>query len=57
MRAGYIPIRVLVITNKPHGEVVEVMEEYRPKPPADGRYVLNTRRRGVTHCAMNRTIC
>lgn len=43
MRAGYIPIRVLVITNKPHGEVVEVMEEYRPKPPADGRYVLNPR--------------
>lgn len=36
MRAGYIPIRVVIISNKTHGEVVEVVEECRPKPPTDG---------------------
>lgn len=36
MSAQFIPIRVLVITNKPHGEIVEVLEEFRPKPPTDG---------------------
>ncbi|KAL8614345.1 hypothetical protein ACOMHN_007683 [Nucella lapillus] len=36
MRAGYLPIQVLMISTKAHAEVVEVLEEYRPKPPADG---------------------
>nr|KAG5700979.1 hypothetical protein BaRGS_022690 [Batillaria attramentaria] len=36
MGTQFVPIRVLVITNKPHGEIVEVLEEYRPKPPSDG---------------------
>ncbi|XP_076451080.1 uncharacterized protein LOC143286975 [Babylonia areolata] len=36
MRAGYVPIRVAMISSKAHAEVVEVMEEFRPKPPADG---------------------